>query len=229
MTTQSHFDAALFTFLEALRSNNNRSWFQAHRPCYETAVRGPMLRFIGDTGPRLWQISPRFVADARPNGRSLFRIHRDVRFAQDKRPYKTNAGAHFRHEAGRDAHAPGFYLHLEPGRVFIASGVWHPDRHALTKIRDAIVAYPRRWQRVISSNAFHITGSLGGDALKRHPSGYDPEHPLLADLKRKDYIVLAHFTEEQACAPDFLHVFIETCQTFAPLTHFLTTALELPW
>jgi uncharacterized protein (TIGR02453 family) len=229
MTTQSHFDAALFTFLEALRSNNNRAWFQAHRQRYERAVRDPMLRFIGDVGPRLWQISPRFVADARPNGRSLFRIHRDVRFAQDKRPYKTNAGAHFRHESGRDAHAPGFYLHLEPGRVFIASGVWHPDRHALTKIRDAIVAYPQRWQRVISSKAFHATGSLGGDALKRHPSGYDPAHPLLADLKRKDYIALAHFTEEQACAPDFLHVFIETCRAFAPLTHFLTTALELPW
>lgn len=229
MTTQSHFDAALFAFLEALRNNNNREWFQAHRQRYERDVRGPMLRFIGDVGPHLLQISPRFVADARPNGRSLFRIHRDVRFAQDKRPYKTNAGAHFRHEAGRDAHAPGFYLHLEPGTVFVASGVWHPDRHALTKIRDAIVAHPRRWQRVISSKAFRATGSLGGDALQRHPSGYDPEHPLLADLKRKDYIALAHFTEEQACAPDFLHVFIETCRVFTPLTQFLTTALELVW
>ena len=123
-----------------------------------------MLRFIGDVGPHPWQISPRFVADARPNGRSPFRVHRDVRFAHDKRPYKTNAGAHFRHEAGRDAHAPGFYLHLEPGRVFVASGVWHPDRHALSKIRDAIVAHPQRWQHVISSKAFRATGSLGGDS-----------------------------------------------------------------
>ena len=130
MIIQSHFDVALFAFLEALRSNNNRAWFQAHKQRYEREVRAPMLRFIGDVGPHLWQISPRFVADARPNGRSPFRVHRDVRFAHDKRPYKTNAGAHFRHEAGRDAHAPGFYLHLEPGRVFVASGVWHPDRHA---------------------------------------------------------------------------------------------------
>src|SRR2546429_344210 len=103
MTTQSHFDPALFAFLEALRSNNNREWFQAHKQRYGREVRDPMLRFIGDFGPHLWQISPRFVADARPNGRSLFRIHRDVRFAQDKRPYKTNAGAHFRHEADCDA------------------------------------------------------------------------------------------------------------------------------
>jgi len=229
MSTQSHFDVALFAFLEALRSNNNREWFQAHKQRYERHVRGPMLRFIGDFGPHLWQISPRFVADARPNGSSLFRIHRDVRFATDKRPYKTNAGAHFRHEVGRNAHAPGFYLHLEPGRVFVASGVWHPDRHALTKIRDAIVAQPQRWQQVISSKAFRATGSLGGDSLKRHPSGYDPGHPLMVDLKRKDYIAHAHFTEEQACAPDFLHVFTETCRVFAPLTQFLTTALELAW
>ena len=74
--------------------------------------------------------------------------------------------------------------------MFVASGVWHPDRHALTKIRDAIVAHPQRWQHVISSKAFRATGCLGGDSLKRHPSGYDPEHPLLADLKRKDYIAL---------------------------------------
>jgi len=192
-------------------------------------VRDLMLRFIADFGPRLWQISRCFVADARPNGRSLFRVHRDVRFAQDKRPYKTNAGAHFRHEAGRDAHAPGFYLPLEAGPAFVASSVSHPDSHALPKIHDAIKAHPQRWQRVISSKAFRATGRLGGDSLKRHPSGYDPEHPLLADLKRKDYIALAHFTEAQACAPDFMDVFTETCRTFAPLTHFLTTALELPW
>ena len=86
MTTQSYFDTALFAFLEALHSNNNREWFQAHKQRYGREVRDPMLRFIADFGPRLWQISPRFVADARPNGRSLFRIHRDVRFAQDKRP-----------------------------------------------------------------------------------------------------------------------------------------------
>ena len=229
MATQPYFDSALFAFFEELRRHNNREWFQAHKQRYERDVRGPMLHFIGDVGPHLWQISPRFIADARPNGRSLFRIHRDVRFAHDKRPYKTNAGAHFRHEAGRDAHAPGFYLHLEPGTVFIASGVWHPDRQALTKIRDAIVAHPQRWQRIISSQAFRATGTLGGDSLQRHPSGYDPEHPLLTDLKRKDYIALAHFTETQACAPDFLPVFIETCRTFAPLTQFLTTALELAW
>jgi uncharacterized protein (TIGR02453 family) len=229
MATQSYFDPTLFAFLEALRHNNTREWFQAHKQRYVREVRDPMLRFIGDFGPHLQQISQHFVADPRANGGSLFRIHRDVRFAKDKSPYKTNAGAHFRHEVGRDAHAPGFYLHLEPGAVFVASGVWHPGAPALAKIRDAIVERPKRWQEILASNTFRSAGTLGGDALKRSPQGYDPEHPLIEDLKRKDYIALAHFTEEQACAPDFMEVFTQICRAFAPLTQFLTAALELAW
>ncbi len=229
MSKQAYFQPSLFEFLAALRSHNNREWFLAHKQRYESVVRDPMLHFIADFGPHLQQISTRFVADPRANGGSLFRIYRDVRFSKDKSPYKTNAGAQFRHEAGRDVHAPGFYLHLEPGTVFVASGVWHPDSRALTKIRDAIVEHPKRWQQITSSKVLRATGSLGGDALKRPPSGYDPAHPLIADLQRKDYIVLAHFTEEQAGAPDFMDVFTRTCRTFAPFMTFLTTALELPW
>ena len=85
--------------------------------------------------------------------------------------------------------------------MFVASGVWHPDRRT-RKIRDAIVARPRHWQRIISSKAFHATGALDGDS-HRPPSGYDPAHPLLADLKRKDYIALARFTEHKPVRPRF--------------------------
>jgi len=118
----AHFSPALFGFLAELAANNERGWFEANRARYRAELRDPMLRFIEDFAPRLAAISPHFVADPRPNGGSLFRVHRDVRFARDKRPYKTNAGAHFRHAAARDAHAPGFYLHLEPGTVFAGGG-----------------------------------------------------------------------------------------------------------
>jgi uncharacterized protein (TIGR02453 family) len=229
MPTTSYFQPSLFEFLTALRLNNNREWFQAHKTRYESEVRDPARRFIMDFGPRLQTISERFIADPRANGGSMFRIHRDVRFSKDKSPYKTNAGIQFRHQAGRDAHAPGFYLHLEPGMVFVASGVWHPAGLALAKIRDAIVENPKQWRQVTASKALRAAGSLGGETLKRPPQGYDPAHPLMADLKRKDFIVRAQFTEVQACAPDFMDVFTETCRAFAPLTRFLTTALELPW
>jgi uncharacterized protein (TIGR02453 family) len=229
MADHAYFSASLFQFLIDLRFNNNREWFQLNKKRYEAEVRDPMLRFIADVGPHLATVSTRFVADPRPRGGSLFRIHRDVRFSKDKSPYKTNVGAHFRHEVGRDVHAPGFYLHLEPGQVFVASGVWHPGSHALSKIRGAIVDNPKEWQQATSSKSFRRFGSLGGDTLKRPPKGYEPDHPLIEDLKRKDFIAHAAFTEEQVCAHDFIHAFSQTCQAFAPMTQFLTVALELPW
>lgn len=229
MTTQPHFEPRLFEFLSALRVNNTRDWFLANKQRYEADVRDPMRRFIGDFGPHLERISSRFLADPRANGGSMFRIYRDVRFAKDKSPYKTNAGAQFRHHAARDVHVPGFYLHLEPGNVFMAAGAWRPDSRSLAKIRDAIVEYPAQWKRVKSSKALRGAGEFGGESLKRPPTGYDPAHPLIDDLKRKDFLVRAHLTEDEACASDFLEVFTGTCQAFTPLMKFLTKALELPW
>ena len=121
-----YFQEGLFTFLKELRANNDREWFAANRERYETQVREPFVRFISDFEPILHQISPHFRADPRPSGGSLFRIYRDTRFSKDKSPYKTAAAAHFPHERGRDVHAPGYYLHLEPGSVFAGAGLWRP-------------------------------------------------------------------------------------------------------
>jgi len=224
-----HFTPALFGFLRELERNNDRDWFAANKARYIADVRDPMLDFIDGFAPHLTRISTRYVADPRPNGGSLFRIHRDIRFSKDKRPYKTNAGAHFRHEAARDAHAPGFYLHLEPGGVFAAGGVWHPDAAACAKIRDAIASDGAGWRRATSARALGPRGELAGESLKRPPGGYDPQHPLIDDLKRKDFFALARFGEDEACAPGFMGAFAETCRTFAPLARFLTRALDLPW
>jgi hypothetical protein len=114
---KAHFSRDLFGFLEELRSNNRREWFEANRTRYERDVREPMLTFISDFAPRLRKISPKLVADPRPSGGSMFRIYRDVRFSPDKKPYKTHVAARFSHIMGRDVHAPGFYVHLEPSGV----------------------------------------------------------------------------------------------------------------
>lgn len=229
MTIPTHFDSSLFTFLEELSRNNNREWFQENKLRYESEVKEPMRRFIADFGPHLYTISPHFVADPRANDGSLFRIYRDVRFSKDKSPYKTNAGAQFRHEAARNVHTPGFYLHLEPGRIFIASGAWRPDNRSLGKIRDAIVENPKEWHQSISSKTFRGIGYLTGESLKRPPNGYDATHPLIEEIKRKDFLAHAEFTAAQVCAPDFISVFAQTCRIFAPLTRFLTISLGLPW
>jgi uncharacterized protein (TIGR02453 family) len=229
MAKRPYFAPALFRFLRELTQNNAREWFMANKARYERDVRAPMLRFITDFGPPLKSISAHFVADARPAGGSLFRIHRDVRFARDKSPYKTMAAAQFRHESGRDVHAPGFYLHLGPGEVFAGAGLWHPDSPTLAKVRDAIVATPDAYRRAMSGRAFRALCVPGGESLKRSPQGYDLGHPLIEDLKRKDFVVTTAFDERIACAADFLDRFAEACRAAAPFNRFLTRAVGLPW
>ncbi len=229
MTRQSYFSSELFRFLRQLKKNNRRDWFQANKPRYERDVRDPLLRFITDFGPRLSKVSSHFVADPRPIGGSLFRIYRDTRFSKDKSPYKTMAAAQFRHQDGKDVHAPGFYLHLEPGNVFVGSGIYHPDNRTLTKVRDAIVEHPDRWRRIITARAFKDSWTLGGDSLKKPPRGYDPEHRFIEDLKRKDFVTMTGFSEKDACAPDFLNRFANACRQASPFVKFLTHAVGLPF
>jgi uncharacterized protein (TIGR02453 family) len=214
----------LFQFLRDLKRNNRREWFEEHRERYERDVKEPLQQFIVDFAQPLARISERFVADPR---RSLYRIHRDVRFSRDKSPYKTNAALHFRHERAADAHAPGFYLHLEPGSVFGGVGIWRPDAPSQARIREAIVADPAGWKRVVGAKKFRGNLELAGDSLKRPPRGVDPEHPLIEDLKRKDFIAIAAFTEKDAVSAGFLERYAETCRAAAPFVGFLTEALEL--
>jgi uncharacterized protein (TIGR02453 family) len=223
------FGPELFAFLRELKASNTREWFAANKDRYEADVRGPALDFVADFAPRLERISPRFVADPRPVGGSLFRIHRDTRFSRDKSPYKTYTGVQFRHELGRDAHAPVFYLHLEPGGCFAGAGVWHPDAPALARIREALVADPEAWRAAVGGKRFRGRLRLGGDSLKRAPAGFDPEHELIEDLKRKDFICYRTYADEEVTAPGFLGVFAGTCRDAVPLVRFLCGALDAPF
>ena len=221
------FTDDLFGFLRDLARNNDRTWFARNKDRYEVEVRGPALRFVADFAPHLGRISPHFRADPRPAGGALFRIHRDVRFSKDKRPYKTHVGIRFPHKAGKDVHAPGFYLHLEPDHVFIGCGVWHPDGSTLSRIRTSIVARPDRWRRIREGKRFWRRFHLGGDSLQRAPRGIDAEHPLIEDLKRKDYIAVAALDERAVQSEVFMKEFVALCRDAEPFQRFLCEALGL--
>lgn len=223
------FDEELFEFLRQLRSHNRRNWFQSNKERYEEHVKHPALQFISDFGPRLRQISPEFVADPRPAGGSLFRIYRDVRFSKDKSPYKTSVGIQFRHKQAKDVHAPGFYLHLEPDSCFMGLGIWHPDGPTLNRIRQSLAEHPTRWKRVIGGKRLSQSFKLGGESLKRAPRGYDPEHPLIEDLKRKDFIAVTELTESAVTSPGFLDVYAQLCKDGSPLVRFLCEAIGVPF
>ena len=229
MTSSAHFTPALFEFLSELADNNNREWFQDNKSRYERDVRDALVQFVSDFGDRLREISPYMVADPRLSGGSIFRIYRDVRFSKDKSPYKTNAGMHFRHEVGRDVHGPGLYLHLQPGQVFAAAGIWRPNSATVGKIRGAIVANPDRWKGIVTEARFSSIYTLDGESLKRAPRGVDPDHPLIEHLKLKSFAATTSFTQEEACSADFIDSYADTCKIASPFAEFLTASVGLDW
>lgn len=229
MTTE-YFTKELFEFLRELKKNNTRDWFTKNKPRYEEHVKEPLLQFINDLAPRLEKISPHFICSPKPIGGSMFRIYRDTRFAKDKSPYKTAATAHFRHDTANDVHAPGFYLHLEPKQVFIGAGIWHPDGPTLKLIRDRLVDDPAAWKRAINAKAFKEGRlALEGESLKRPPRGFDAEHPLVDDLKRKDFIAVARLKEADALSPDFMATFVSVCRDAKGFVEYLTEACGEPF
>ena len=228
-STFSGFPPATLQFLKTLKRNNDREWFQKNKDRYEAAFLEPSLAFIAAMERPLQQISPYFQAIAKKQGGSLMRIYKDTRFAKDKAPYKTNIGIHFRHEAGCSVHAPGFYLHVEPGNVFLGAGIWRPDKQPLLQIRQAISESPSDWKRARDARSFRSTFELSGDSLKRSPAGFEPDNPLIEDLKRKDFIGVYNLNEKDVTDPKFLQEVTKKFRAATPLMRFLCHALELPF
>ncbi len=229
MTEFRSFGPALAAFMEDLRSNNERIWFAANRERYEETVREPARAFIRAMAPALAAISPHFRADDRKAGGSLMRIHRDTRFSRDKTPYKTNVGIQFRHALGRDVHAPGFYVHLEPGSAFLGAGVWRPDSGALFMIRARIDEEPDAWREVRDGEAFRTSFRLGGESLKTMPRGFTKDHPLAEDLRRKDFIAIHEVPLRDALGPRFPDLATARMRDAGGLVRFLCEALDVPF
>jgi len=222
------FPPDLFDFLRDLERNNRREWFQANKDRYKKSVVEPMSGFISAMDARLANVSDCFLADPRPHGGSMFRIYRDTRFSKDKSPYKTHASCHFRHMSGKDAHAPGFYMHFEPGEVFFGGGIWMPETSVLRPIREAIAADPDGWIAATRSNGFKRRfGEVEGESLKRPPAGYDPDHPLIEDLKRKSFFAVQEVDPKLATTPRFVGEVEKAFVALVPMMRFLTEALGL--
>ena len=225
MPFENPFGPELFDFVRELAENNDRDWFKANKKRYERDVKDRALTFISEFGPHLKAISPNFLAIPKAQGGSLFRIYRDTRFSPDKRPYKTHVGLHFRHAAGKDAHTPGFYLHLEPGTSFAGMGLWRPDSKTLRGIRDAMVEDPETWSA--ARDAFQEHYEMGGDRLKTSPRGFSKDHPMIDDLRLKDFVGHVSLTEDEVLDADFPARFVELCRQGVPLVRWLCGAVSV--
>jgi uncharacterized protein (TIGR02453 family) len=221
------FTPATFEFLRDLARHNERAWFHANKARYESDVRDPYLRLIGELATPLAKISTHYRADPKPVGGSLFRIQRDTRFANDKTPYKTWAGARFFHERGRQVDAPLFYLQVAPGDSFVAAGLWRPQAESLRRLRAFLVDNPATWIRATQDTAFSRRFDWGGESLQRPPRGFDPQHPLIDDLKRKDFVVVRRYGDAEILAPALVRRVGEDFARMAPLVDYLCAALDL--
>jgi uncharacterized protein (TIGR02453 family) len=108
--------------------------------------------------------------------------------------------------------------------------MWQPDTSSLTKIRDAIVAEPAAWKRAAHGKRFTDVFTLSdGDRLKRPPRGYDPDHPYVDDLRRRDFTAGARLTQKQVTSPGFVDEYARMCKAASPYMGFLCDALGLPF
>ncbi len=225
----SYFSTETFDFLRELSAHNEREWFLANKERYEKHVRTPAMYFIRAVAPDLSKISKEVVADPRPNGGSLFRIHRDLRFARDKTPYNPEIGMYVGHREARSGAAPGFFLRISPGQNKSGGGVHTANAAELNRIRDAIVAGSNSWRRSVRNASARYQHELRPGSLKRLPRGYAGDHPCAEDLKRTSFFLTVTYTDDEVIAADFIERFIYNWRSEAPFMAFLARALGLPW
>jgi uncharacterized protein (TIGR02453 family) len=225
------FTSRALTFLRQLKRNNRREWFEAHRDTYESAVREPLMDLVEELDVRLARLAPEIVGDRR---RSLFRIHRDVRFSRDKSPYKTHASAWMYHRSagrsvGKEATSggAGFYFHLEPGASLVAGGLWMPMPASLRRIREAIAADPEGFARTMASRAFtRRFGTLSEEAmLQRLPRGYAPGHPAERWLRYRSFTVSRALSDADVLQPKLVDAIAKDYEVMVPLVRWLNRAV----
>lgn len=220
-------------FLVDLAQNNDRAWFQPRKAEYERLLKQPMEQLCIALDALFRSNGIPLHADA---AKSPFRIYRDVRFSNDKRPYKTAVAASFGWAGdgdgapGRshsdDVHASGGYFHLQPGETYVGGGVWHPEPSWLKGFRDRIVDDYNGFRAIVEAAAFRETfGSVSddGESLKRVPSGYPPDHPAADLLRKKNVTFGRRLSDTDAMSPDLPSVIGDSFAAGTPLLRYLAT------
>ena len=213
-------------FLQGLKKNNNKPWFDAHRPQYEAAL----IDFQNFIQLVIDAFGKTEVSIAGQTARScLFRINRDVRFSNDKSPYKTNFGASIK-PGGRKSGLAGYYFHLEPGASFIGGGLWMPEPADVKKVRQEIDYNWDQFQSIIGAKGFQ---NIYGDvyqhpdiSLSTAPKGYEKDHPAIGFLKLKCFTASAKIADKELMSKNFVRNTSEKLIALKPLNEFLNRALQ---
>ena len=230
------FPQEALDFLRDLADNNNRDWFEAHKETYLRHVLDPAQDFVQALGERLKTISGGIMYDARPNGGSILRIYRDVRFSKDKTPYNANVRVVFWEGKAKRTDNPGYYLWIDPSGAGVFCGLHGFPKPVLEAYRQAVVddALGTELERAIaevqSSGGYRVGEAVraaggyqvGGSHYKRVPRGYAPDHPRAVLLKHNGlYAHVGDIPPEVITTPEFVEVCFQHCRNMAPLQQWL--------
>ncbi|MGI9076738.1 MAG: DUF2461 domain-containing protein [Gemmatimonadaceae bacterium] len=227
------FRPQAIAFFRKLARNNRKDWFEAHRDEYEREVKRPLAELVEEVDARLATLAPEIVGDPR---RSIFRLHRDIRFSKDKSPYKTHAACWFYHRdaghgvgSGASHGGAGFYFHMEPGRTICGGGIWMPPRPALNKIRDAIAEDHEEFERVLRKPAFRRRfGDLDDEAmLTRMPRGFAPDHPAEKWLRYQSFTLGRSLSSGEIESADLPRILAKDFALMLPFVRWLNAAVGL--
>lgn len=214
----------ILPFLQALKANNNREWFVAHKSDYEKSKEelsvfvDLLLKSLAKEESALIDLTSKDC---------LFRIYRDVRFSKNKDPYKTNMGAVIAPE-GRKSVQACYYLHIDPDACFLAGGIYMPESNKLKLIRQEIDYNLAGFETILHQEEFKSTfGTLDENGrLKTRPKGYDAENPAMEYLKNKSFTVSYSFDSSEVNSPEFLQKCLGVFRKIRPLNTFLNNAID---
>ena len=218
-------EPATLKFLKNLQKNNNKAWFEKNRTAYEDAKSG-FLSMVEKLIPGIAGFDPA-VADLVAKN-CTFRINRDVRFSQNKSPYKNNMAAYF-NKAGKKGNGAGYYLHIEPGQSFAAAGIWQPEPADLAKIRQEIDYNLDEWKKILTNPAFKKNFEKGLDSsniLARPPKGYSEDNPAMQYVKLKSFVIRKPLSDDDVIDKGFVKKVVKVFQAAFPVVEFLNKAVD---
>ncbi len=212
-------------FLKQLKSNNNRDWFESHRNEFEEFVKMPMQSFIAALQPSFEKFAPEF--DLNPK-RSIFRIYRDIRFSQDKTPYKTHIAAHIvLRGRPKGFLGLGYYVEIAPGESYTGGGIYIPDSDQLKRIRRAISANGKEFLSIVNDKKFRkLFAPFEWSKLQRVPKGYEEDDPMAEWLKCKQFFVGTAWPESECYKDRFADEAARIFEAATPLVQFLNDSMS---
>jgi len=214
----------LFEFLNALKENNNKEWFDANRKNYEDC-KANLVVFLSDVIAQTAKFDKSIIGvDAK---KSIFRINRDVRFSKNKNPYKTNMGA-LLSAGGKKGLRAGYYLHFEPNATLLGAGIWMPETAVLNKVRQEIDYNSKEFLKIVENkNVLELFGGIDkSESLKTMPRGYDVTLPYAEYLKLKSFTFFKKLSNKEVMSKDFNAQVVNCFKAMQPLNNFLNRVID---